>query len=132
MLAVNCYSQKSIKKDSLFFSFDKDYIFFSNDNFDRNYFFQFKNEKFVTSAFGKITNENLFYFVQIDNKTIKSNSRRAIDLKEYISKNKKIFIEKSAKKLDSYKMMRFFDKYAIFFLVENKYILVKANATLAE
>ena len=130
-LSFNSFSQEQ-KKDSLFFSFDKDYIFFSNDNYDQDYFFKFKNEKLVTSAFGKISNEDLFYFTQSEKKINKTNPKKEIDLKKFIKKNSKIFIDKSTQKLDAYKLMRFFDNYKVFFLVKNKFILVASVTTLSE
>lgn len=129
---MNCWSQKIIKKDSLFFHFDKNYMKINNNNYDKRYFFQLKNEKIVTSAFHKITNDDLFYFVQTTDKTIKLNSKKSIDLKNFISKNSKLFIEKSTRKLDSYKLMQFFDQYTVFFFVKNKYYTVKASGTLPE
>ncbi len=132
LIAISCWSQKIIKKDSLFLNFDTKYITVKNNNYDQIYFFQFKNEKFVTSAFGKITTEDLFYFIQEQNKISLVNSRKPIDLKKFFSINSKIFLDKSTQKLDSYKKMRFFDRYVVFFLVKNKFILVKASASLAE
>ena len=132
LISIGCWSQKIIKKDSLFFNFEKEYITVKNNNYDQIYFFQFKNEKFVTSAFGKITTEDLFYFVQVHNKISVVNSRKPIDLKKFFSINSKIFLDKSTQKFDSYKIMRFFDRYVVFFLVKNKFILVKASASLAE
>ena len=89
-------------------------------------------DRLVTSAFGKISNEDMFYFVQKERKTNKTNPKRAIDLKKFIRKNSKIFIDKSTQKLDAYKMMRFFDNYKVFFLVKNKFILVASVTTLSE
>jgi len=132
LITISCWSQKIIKKDSLFFTFDTKYITVKNNNYDQIYFFQFKNEKFVTSAFGKITTEDLFYFVQVHNKISVVNSRKPIELKKFFSINSKIFLDKSTQKLDSYKIMRFFDRYVVFFLVKNEFILVKASASLAE
>jgi len=132
LISIGCWSQKIIKKDSLFFNFDTKYITVKNNNYDQIYFFQFKNEKFVTSAFGKITTEDLFYFVQVHNKISVVNSRKPIDLKKFFSKNSKIFLDKSTQKLDSYRVKIFLDNYNVFFLVKNKFVLVKAKASLAE
>ncbi len=132
LFTLNGWSQKSTK-DTLFFKYNCNYISVEKKNIDNYHFFKFKNEKLVTSAFGKkIFNEDLFYFVQAEASLINSNPRKIYSLKTYLRKRSNVFKDKSTNKYDSYKLMLYFDKFVVFFLKDKKFIKVKVLASSSE
>lgn len=132
MVFINSWGQNSIK-DTLYFKLNSSYIEVKK-NYEGVHAFIFKNEKFVTSAFGKIVKEDLFFFTQSDFPPIKYKLKpyKTYRLKKYLRKNKKIFIEKSTKKLDAYRIMKYFDKYIVFFKKDCHFIKVRVHTSLGE
>ena len=131
-LQNNSWSQQAIK-DTLFFKFNCNYITVIK-NYEGIHHFKFKNEKLVSSAFDKITEENLFYFVQTSPPfTLDSlKPKKNFSLKKYLKKRDEIFRDEKTKYLDAYKIMIYFDKYIIYFLKDDKYLKVKVLTSLQE
>jgi uncharacterized protein YijF (DUF1287 family) len=122
---------QGVKKDTLYFKFKNNYLNLKK-NYENTYAFIFKNEKLVTSAFGnKIQEEDLFYFIG-HNSNLNLKIKRMCNLKKYLKKRKNILIDIQTQKYDAYKLMQHFNKFIIFFLVDNKFIEVKASCSLGE
>ena len=134
IFSLNILAQDQ-KKDTLYFKFDTNYIKVMKD-FDDDYIFMFKKEKLVTSAFGKIVKEDLIDFDFVQSETsiavYKLNPKKIYKLKTYLNKRENIFKDKRTKKMDAYKLMRYFDNHTVFFLLEKKLIKVKVRTSLYE
>ena len=132
-LNTNSWSQESVK-DTLFFKFNCNYITVKK-SYENIHVFFFKKEKLVSSAFGKrIVEETFFHFAQFngDARTYNFKPRKIHNLKKYLEKRLNIFRDKSTKRYDAYKMTKYFDNYVVFFLNDEKFVKISANATLGE
>jgi len=132
MISINSWSQNDVK-DTLYFKFNNNYIEFKK-SYDGTHTFVFKKKNFVTSAFGKIVKEDLLFFTQLDlpPRTYKLNPSKIVDLKKFFRKNENLFKDTSTKKLDAYKIMRYFDKHIVFFEKDCAFIKVSVSLSLSE
>ncbi len=132
MYFMNNFGQEQVK-DILFFKFNCNYITVKK-NHENNHHFIFKNEELVTSAYyNKIIKEDFFYFGQSGPPILYSfKPRRIFKLKKYLKKRPYIFRDESTKLLDAYKIMKYFDRFSVFFLIDNKFVKVVAIPTLGE
>ena len=132
MTYLGAWSQKPVK-DTLYFKFDTNYIE-TKKNYEEDHVFMFKKEKLVTSAFGEIMKEDMFHFSQSKTPVAvsKLNYKKIYKLKTYLKKRENIFKDKVTKKMDAYKLMKYFNSYTVFFLLEKKFIQVSALTSLYE
>jgi hypothetical protein len=130
LISHNSIGQK-IKKDTLYFKFKKNYLNLKK-NYENTHYFIFKHEKLVTSAFGnRIQKEKLFHFMGYIN-NLNLSIKKTSNLKKYLKKRKNILIDIQTQKYDAYKLMQHFNKFIVFFLVDNEFVEVKAVCSLGE
>lgn len=132
MIFMSSWGQKTAK-DTLYFKFNSNYIIVQ-ENYEGAHSFVLKKEKLVTSAFGKIVKEDLFFFTQSDfpPKTYRLEPDKIHNLKKFFRKNKGLFKDTSSGNLDAYKIMKHFDKFIVFFSIDNEFFKVKVHTSLAE
>ncbi|MBW8245258.1 hypothetical protein K1F50_20845 [Muricauda oceani] len=128
---ISCWGQK-VPKDTLYFNFDSNYIS-AEKNHEGVHAFRFKTEELVTSAFGPIIKEDLFFFTQsgFPPKKYSLKPKRVYSLQRFLKK-KKFFRDASTGKLDAYKIMKYFDEFVVFFLVDNEFLKVNVHTSLSE
>ncbi|MDT0554036.1 hypothetical protein [Urechidicola vernalis] len=134
LLCATWYSKgQNSTKDTLYFQFDSDYLVCLK-NYEENNTIKFIDEEIVTSAFGQIIRENLLLFTQISNSKILTNLRpnSIHNLKSYLKAKPKTFIDNTTQHFDSYKIMRYFDRFTVYFIVDGNFIEIKTIATLQE
>ncbi|MFC4221729.1 hypothetical protein [Flagellimonas marina] len=124
---------QEVSKDTLHFKFDPNYMVITK-NYEGVYAFMFKEEKLVTSAFGNIKEEELFFFTQSGFPPKKYNLKpnKIYCFQKFLRKRRGFFRDTSTGKLDAYKMMKYFDKHIVFFAVGNDFIKVDVHTSLAE
>ena len=110
------------KKDTLFFSFDKNYTILS-DNSSLTYpdWIERTNEQMIQ------TKTNGYVSFGSTNSSVKNlKPKKILSIKEHIENRKFYFDGKYNKIIDNIKLKRFLtDKYVIFFVKENAYLEVK-------
>ena len=128
----NCGWGQKVPKDTLYFNFDSNYIS-AEKNHEGVHAFRFKTEELVTSAFGSIVKEDLFFFTQSGflPKKYSLKPKRVYSLQKFLKK-KKFFRDASTGKLDAYKIMKYFDEFVVFFLVDNEFLKVNVHTSLSE
>ena len=132
MIFMSSWGQKTAK-DTLYFKFNSNYITVKK-NYEGVHSFILKKEKLVTSAFGEIIKEDLFFFTQsgFPPKTYRLEPDKIYNLKKFFRKKKELFKDSSSKNLDAYKIMKYFEKYIVFFSIDNEFFKVKVHTSLAE
>ena len=101
MLFIRSWGQKE-PKDTLYFSFKPNYMLVER-NYEGVHTFIFKSEELVTSAFGQIVEEDLFFFTQSSFPTKKNSlkPKRIYNLKKFLKRKKEQFGDNSTGKLDA-------------------------------
>lgn len=133
IIITSCSSQNKIK-DSLFFT-DKNNYLELKINYENYHHYFFRNEKFVTTAFHGVKNEETMnHFVQSYKSIILKNlkPKKIHDIKEYLNNNREELIDQVSKKYDSYKLMLHFNKFNVFIKKNEDFIKVNYSTTLSE